>query len=51
MIYDFYKFSDIKCEGVDISEYAINNCKDEVKDFLKLQMQIIYHSKIIVLML
>lgn len=36
MIYDFYKnFPDIKCDGVDISEYAINNCKDEVKDFLQ----------------
>ena len=33
MVYDLIKnFPQISCQGVDISEYAINNCKNEVKE-------------------
>lgn len=36
MIYDFYEeFPEINCTGIDISEYAIKNCKQEIKDKLK----------------
>ena len=36
MVYDFFvQFPDIKCEGIDISQYAIDNCKKEVKHLVK----------------
>ena len=36
MVYDLIKnFPQISCQGVDISEYAIENSLKEVKDFLK----------------
>lgn len=36
MLYDFQKLiPGIKIEGVDISSYAIENAKEEVKDFIK----------------
>ena len=35
MIYDFLKYlPEINIKGIDISEYAIKNCKEEVKDNL-----------------
>ena len=35
MLYDFYKFSkDFYLRGIDISDYAIENSKPEVKNFL-----------------
>ena len=35
MLYDFYKFSkDFYLRGIDISDYAIENSKPEVKSFL-----------------
>lgn len=36
MLYDFkQQFPEIEVRGIDISEYAIKNCKEEVADFLK----------------
>jgi len=36
MIYDFKKANPkLQVEGIDISEYAIENAKPEVKEFLK----------------
>ncbi len=36
MVYDFKKANpNLILEGIDISEYAIENCKPEVKNFLK----------------
>lgn len=35
MVYDLIRLiSNLEVKGIDISEYAINNCKDEVSDFL-----------------
>lgn len=35
MLYDLYKLiKGINIKGIDISEYAINNCKSEVKSYL-----------------
>tara|TARA_B100000575_G_C23133584_1_gene658045 strand:- start:891 stop:1550 length:660 start_codon:yes stop_codon:yes gene_type:complete len=36
MVYDLIKnFPQIECQGIDISDYAIKNSLEEVKDFLK----------------
>ena len=36
LLYDLKKIMpDLKVYGVDISEYAINNCKEEIKDYLQ----------------
>ena len=35
MVYDLIRLvSNIEVKGIDVSEYAIKNCKDEVSDFL-----------------
>ena len=36
MIYDFLRFiSELRIEGIDISDYAIQNCKKEISHLLK----------------
>ena len=44
MLYDFFKLiPGINIKGIDISEYAIENCINEIKKIFRLVMQKNYH--------